>query len=265
MSTTTTRFGLKKAETSDFLDTVLTPDIATSMQLIDDLVAKRCVPGAAHNLAGLTVLGDLEDTAVAIATLALDSAVVKLLGRAGGQIIYGGTAASNNLILHSTNTGTKGIIGLGSNSAYDEANDRLGIGTISPADTVEIFKSAAQLNALTLTNYYTGANHCIIVGRSARGTSGSPLHLNADDIMLMLAARGYGTGMGASEQASIAICAAEDWGASAQGTYLLFKTTPIGTTSITEKLRLDDNGIKLAGQYLPGPDSWMNDTAETWT
>lgn len=59
-------------------------------------------------------------------------------GVSGGQSVIGGTAASNNLTLSSTTNGTKGKVILGSASAYDEANDRLGLGTTSPASKFQI-------------------------------------------------------------------------------------------------------------------------------
>ena len=71
-------------------------------------------------------------------------------GIAGGQSAIGGTASSNNLTLSSTSNATKGKIILGSTSAYDEANDRLGIGTTSPTNTFHISKNitASSGNAL---------------------------------------------------------------------------------------------------------------------
>lgn len=55
-----------------------------------------------------------------------------LAGQAGGQTLYGGTAAGENLVLGSTANATKGKIQFGASSAYDEANVRLGIGTLTP-------------------------------------------------------------------------------------------------------------------------------------
>jgi len=52
-------------------------------------------------------------------------------GKSGGQTINGSTLASENLILSSTAHATKGKILFGT-SAYDEVNNRLGIGTTSP-------------------------------------------------------------------------------------------------------------------------------------
>lgn len=58
-------------------------------------------------------------------------------GVAGGQTVIGGTAASNNLTLWSTSNATKGKILFGT-SGYDEANDRLGIGTTSPSCSLNV-------------------------------------------------------------------------------------------------------------------------------
>ena len=52
-------------------------------------------------------------------------------GVAGGQTAIGGTAAGNSLTLSSTTNATKGKILFG-NSAYDEVNNRLGLGNTAP-------------------------------------------------------------------------------------------------------------------------------------
>jgi len=52
-------------------------------------------------------------------------------GISGGQTAIGGTASGNSLTLSSTSHATKGKILFGT-SAYDEVNNRLGIGTASP-------------------------------------------------------------------------------------------------------------------------------------
>ena len=64
-----------------------------------------------------------------------------LLGRSGGQTLIGGTASGDNLTLQSTSNATKGKILFGA-SAYDEVNNRLGIGTASPGATLDVRGSA---------------------------------------------------------------------------------------------------------------------------
>jgi len=58
-------------------------------------------------------------------------------GVSGGQSVIGGTASGNNLTLSSTSNATKGKILFGT-SAYDEVNNRLGIGTTTPGNLLSI-------------------------------------------------------------------------------------------------------------------------------
>ncbi len=61
----------------------------------------------------------------------------KLAGITGGQALCGGSGASENLTLQSTAHATKGKILFGA-SAYDEVNNRLGIGVAAPANALDI-------------------------------------------------------------------------------------------------------------------------------
>lgn len=68
---------------------------------------------------------------------------------ADGFTLFGNDGASETLTLASTSHGTKGKILFGT-SAYDEVNNRLGIGTVSPGSAIEI-----QTNALGVTQLTT--------------------------------------------------------------------------------------------------------------
>ena len=102
-------------------------------------------------------------------------------GVAGGQSVIGGTAASNNLTLSSTSNATKGNILFGT-SAYDEVNNRLGIGNTSPTYTidtpgniratsgfvgVQLSGGISSANTLTLTSNNTATKSKILFGTSA--------------------------------------------------------------------------------------------------
>lgn len=78
-----------------------------------------------------------------------------LAGQSGGQTLNGGTAASQNLTLSSTANATKGKILFGT-SAYDEANNRLGIGTQSPSYTIHVQNGTAAYVALEKTGASAG-------------------------------------------------------------------------------------------------------------
>lgn len=71
-----------------------------------------------------------------------------LAGRGGGQTINGSAVASGNLTLSSTANETKGKILLGADSAYDEVNDRLGIGQPTPTAKTQI-KGSGSTSATT--------------------------------------------------------------------------------------------------------------------
>lgn len=95
-------------------------------------------------------------------------------GVSGGQSVVGGTAGGNDLTLSSTSNATKGKIIFG-NSAYDEANNRLGIGTTSPTTVVDISFDNNNGNAvndtMTLRNSNNGsASYAGIVFKA--GTAG---------------------------------------------------------------------------------------------
>lgn len=69
------------------------------------------------------------------------SAFPLLAGRSGGQTLIGGTASGNDLTLQSTSHATKGKILFGT-SAYDDVNNRLGIGTASPSVPLHVVGNA---------------------------------------------------------------------------------------------------------------------------
>jgi hypothetical protein len=74
-----------------------------------------------------------------------------LTGRAGGQTFTGGTESGNNLTLITTSHATKGKVILGTLSAYDQVNDRLGIGTTSPDTTAHIVGNIKAKSAFNFT------------------------------------------------------------------------------------------------------------------
>lgn len=86
-------------------------------------------------------------------------------GRASGQTLIGGATASENLALRSTANATKGKILLGTGSAYDEANDRLGVGTASPSEKLEV-SGTAKMSGLQVT---TGAGSGKVLTSDASG------------------------------------------------------------------------------------------------
>ena len=90
-----------------------------------------------------TKTSDLTNDSGFITSSALSGYLQNNVGIAGGTTLIGGTASGNNLTLVSTSNATKGKILFGNYSAYDEANNRLGIGTTTPANLLSILGNSA--------------------------------------------------------------------------------------------------------------------------
>lgn len=87
----------------------------------------------------------------------IEALFVRVNGRAGGQTINGNTASGGDLTLVSTAHATKGKILFGT-SAYDEANNRLGLNITSPD---KLFHTSIDGNALNANILRTTADTLI--------------------------------------------------------------------------------------------------------
>lgn len=154
-----------------------------------------------------------------------------------------------------------------SNLFWDDANNRLGIGTAVPGAKLSINANAAApvtpfTNTLFHINGSDGAGPRILIdsfasipivtGRRANGTGAAPTAVSADDILLAMNAMGYGTSAySTGAKGSISVFAAENWTNSAQGTYIQFQTAAKLGTTVAEKMRLTDAGSLGIGITAP--------------
>lgn len=123
--------------------------------------------GGVTDHGALTGLGDDDHSIYAL-----------LAGRSGGQTLVGGTGAGDDLTLSSTSHGTKGTLFFGSASAYDEVNQRLGIGVTAPTVDLVISKSsnAGTVTALiNNTHNASASSHAKVQIETGGTSSGSPV------------------------------------------------------------------------------------------
>ncbi|MBY0565489.1 MAG: DUF2793 domain-containing protein [Hyphomonadaceae bacterium] len=141
---------------------------------------------------------------------------------------------------------------------WDETNKRLGIGTAAPTAPATINANAAAPPAPLSGSllHVVGADGAVtriltdIFGanaqfsfRRANGTPAAPSALLANDQIALFAAFGYGaTGYSAAARARMDYVASENWSDAAQGTDLVWYNTPNGSTTLTERLRIRQNG-----------------------
>ena len=164
----------------DTSPTIVTPTVASFLNANHTHAAAGATGGLVehHSLNGL---GDDDHTIYAL-----------LAGRAGGQILIGGTLASQNLTLQSTVHGTKGKILFGT-SAYDEVNNLLGIGTAIPTNALSFTGQSAQIVWMEreTTAATAGNNFTIQAGGAVSGGT----NLNGGSLYLY---PGLSTGTGKS-------------------------------------------------------------------
>lgn len=176
----------------------------------------------------------------AISNLDLGLFNITVGGTATVDTVNGGTASGVNLQLTSTSNPAKGKIRLGALSGYDEVNDRLGIGTSSPAAKIEVV--GGQIRAIN----YGGVSN--ILGLSIGGTSGSPTATPAGQEIAAFCGSGSTDGVTLTgRRAAFSIKAAENWTSTANGTALDFKVTANGATGVSDAGRIDQDRKWLIG------------------
>ena len=90
-----------------------------------------------------------------------------------------------------------------------------------------------------------------VVYRAARGTPAAPSAVQANDILGGLAVRGYGATTFSAGRGQVMFKAAENWTDEANGTYLQFTTTPLGSGAWSERMRIAPDGNVGIGTAAP--------------
>ena len=119
----------------------------------------------------------------------------------------------------------------------DATNNWVGIGTATPTDALHLLSE----NATTIRLQTSGTGN-IIQGYRSRGSTASPVTLNNNKAILQVDGHGYdGTSYG-TPQVRMQYRSAGTWTASDKPTDILFSTTPAGTTTLTEVMRITAPG-----------------------
>jgi type II secretory pathway pseudopilin PulG len=150
------------------------------------------------------------------------------------------------------------------NSVIYNNGTNVGIGTTAPSFPLHVLGTAVSAIAGEIYSGASGTALSIppLIMRAARGTLASPSALQTNDILFSIAGRGYGaTGFTAESKAVISAQAAQTWTDSAQGTYIAFRTTPIGSTAIATAMTILGSGNVGIGTVSPGTTLDVNGTA----
>jgi hypothetical protein len=183
-----------------------------------------------------------------------------------GGTIYGNVAGAINPNLTTGSILFQGASGISEDNAnffWDDTNDRLGIGTVTPRGPLDIVGDDLYLTnptagqSIILESYRNSAfTHTQILGRAARGTQDAPLAINSGNDIFYITTQGYdGTDFGVATEA-MTVKAAETFTPTAQGTRILFSTTDAG--AITNAYRMVINEYGNVGIGTTGPSSRLH-------
>ncbi|MES2590356.1 MAG: hypothetical protein V4608_00640 [Bacteroidota bacterium] len=197
-----------------------------------------------------------------------DSALIFNL--TGNNNVAFGSSAGNN------NVSGSGNVFLGNHAGYNETGSnklyiansstnppliygnfstgRVGINTIAPAAELEVVSTSAVMPHGIIGTEYNDSpqadSHIWI--RKARGTQSVPANILSGDEIGSIKFRGYGGGFNNTfNQTEITAVSSENFSGAANGSYLAFLTTPNGSVSGIERMRIENNGYVGIGTTNP--------------
>jgi hypothetical protein len=136
------------------------------------------------------------------------------------------------------------------NSQIFQSGNFVGIGTITPIETLEL---SGTNTTMRIDNYSNNVGDSPNFNFwSARGTSTTPLATQSGDNLGQFAAAGYNGSAFPGSKVKVTFLATESWTPTANGTAMTFATTPNGSATRAERMRIDNTGNVGIGTTTPG-------------
>ena len=183
-----------------------------------------------------------------------------------GANLYGGTAAGSTLTIRGTSHATPAAAHIALNSIIVNTDSPGTVfigGTVSStsltggsnADVLHMQAPDGKIGLFVFDSYANGGGVTSgIAFRSAGGTAASPSATAINASLASFGGRPHdGTNFSTSNQAAIQFKTAEATTASAMGTYITLETTLIGTTSRTERWRVEHGGWFVGKELSANP------------
>ncbi len=260
----------------------------TSTAISGDTLTINVTGGAGDVTAGanlgdnLLIRGDgavkgVQNTGISIDDSDNMTALGNLTGASGQMTITGGTASGDDLLLQSTSNGTKGTIALGSLTAglvYDETNVRLSIGSDENTTVVNTTAIGSKITTHTegatdLLDFSphrhsdTAAFGAAMGFARSRGSEGAETAVQDNDFIMRI--NGYGhDGTDYEIAAQIDFVVDGTVGANQMGGAIVFSTTADGANSVTERMRIANDGAITFGSGTPDMQLSTGSGVFTW-
>jgi hypothetical protein len=211
--------------------------IAQVNAMLGDIISIGSYDGQPPSANGLVILSN---------TLYAQSASASNPGmvNTSAQSFAGDKTFSGRVIL--TSTSTTALTVNSTSLVVDATNNAVGVGTAPAATAVlDVVNNSGVTKAIQVTGY--GSN-VVFRGRYANGTLSSPTSALSGNILSAFSGRGYGaTAFASTSTGAINITAGGNFTDSSMPTYLSFNTTPTGSVSSLERMRINLTGNLLVG------------------
>lgn len=201
---------------------------------------------------------------------AVDGNLITNLNIAGSSgYVNGGNAFGANATIGLTDNYTLSFLTNNSSRVTIDSIGNVGLGTTVPDSLLELNKNAAVVpgtlaagtllhlaqadtvnSRISIDAFGTSADSGIAM-RKARGTAASPSAIQSNDRIGALLFSGYGTSSYSTARVLLGGFAAENWTNTAQGSYFTIQTTPTGSATAAERMRIDALGNVGIGNTAP--------------
>ncbi len=177
--------------------------------------------------------------------------------------IYAGSySGSTGYAPYTGNWASSGYWGIGPNSGANDSTLRIGntsdqIGTWSSSQTLKLLIGGNITTQTQDTDAIVWAKSVssianttggTFIGTRARGTFAAPTHPQTDDLIAQFLGK---NGIAGVTSPGLVIWSSENQSSTAQGDYLTLRTTPNGTTTTAERMRITNNGLVGIGTSSP--------------
>jgi hypothetical protein len=145
-------------------------------------------------------------------------------------------------------TGSGAITEDATNLFWDGTN--VGVGTNTMAGKIHAVNTGSGAGVSIVADGYSNLAQVLL--RRANGSGGGPTALSSGDLVARYGMQGYNGSVFTARKAAIEMNAAENWGTASNGAYISIQTTPKGSTTIAEVVRITDAGAVGIGTATPG-------------
>lgn len=143
---------------------------------------------------------------------------------------------------------------------YDDTNNRLGLGTVSPDHALHILGGTLETSRIKITGEGRAGGFALL---RINGTEAAPTAVLANDKLGLVLFQGHDGTVDTDSGARITALATENWTATAHGAKLRFKTVDNTTTAVDTRMTIDQNGHIGIGTDAPDASALLDLSSTT--